>query len=96
MYQVKEAPNLLYVGVSADQSVAHLNYSVEGTILTIWHTEVAVSLEGQGIAGKLVDYAVDYARKSNLLINPICSYAAARFAKKPEYDDIDYRRTENK
>ena len=96
MYEVKEAQNLFYVGTSPETKVAFIGYTVEDRILTIWHTEVAVALQGQGIAGKLVDYAVEYARKNNLLINPVCWYADARFAKNQAYDDVHYLRAKNR
>lgn len=96
MYEVKEAPNLFYIGDTLETKVAYLSYSVEKMILTILHTEVTESLTGQGIAGKLVDYTVEFARKNDLLIVSVCSYASARFARKPEYNDVNFSMVSNK
>lgn len=95
MYEIKEAHNLFYVGTSPETKVAFIGYAIEDRILTIWHTEVAVALQGQGIAGKLVDYTVEYVRKNNLLINPVCSYTDARFAKNQAYDDVHHLRSKS-
>ncbi|MGB7594981.1 MAG: GNAT family N-acetyltransferase, partial [Erysipelotrichaceae bacterium] len=90
MYEIKETADLFYVGESPETKVAFIDYTIENKILTIWRTEVAVALRGQGIAAKLVDHAVDYARKNKLLINPVCSYAEARFDLIRDYDDVHY------
>jgi len=90
MYEIKEAVDLFYVGESPETKVAFIGYTIEDKILSIWHTEVAVALRGQGIAAKLVDYAVTYARKNKLLINPVCSYAEARFDLVRDYADVHY------
>jgi len=48
---------------------------------------VSDKLKGQGIAGKLLDVAVDYARKNNLKVHPVCSYVVKKF-ESGNYDDI--------
>lgn len=90
MYEIKEANNLFYVGESPETKVANIDYTIEKKVLTIWHTEVAEALRGQGIAAKLVDHAVTYARKNGLLINPVCSYADARLTSDPGFDDVHF------
>lgn len=56
--------------------------------IIIDHTEVDTSLKGQGVGYKLVEAAVDYARKSNLKIMPLCPFANAVFKKRSEYNDV--------
>jgi len=48
---------------------------------------VSDKLKGQGIAGKLLDVAVDYARKNNFKVHPVCSYVVKKF-ESGNYDDI--------
>lgn len=44
---------------------------------------------GQGIAEKLLDRAVEEARKQNKKVIPLCSFAAAKFGENPEkYEDV--------
>ena len=50
------------------------NLDVEG-ILTIEHTQVSDKLARKGIGNELVRYAVEYARKSHLKIDPQCPFA---------------------
>jgi len=57
--------------------------------INIEHTEVDVSLKGQGVGYKLVEAAVGFARKNDLKILPLCSYVDAVFKKKSdEYADV--------
>lgn len=44
---------------------------------------------GQGLARKLVNELVDYAKEQNVKIKPTCSYVVNLFEKEPEtYGDI--------
>jgi predicted GNAT family acetyltransferase len=88
MFNINEANNLFYIGNDENSIQGKIDYSVEDKVLTIWHTEVGDSLKGQGAGSALVAYAVDYARKHQLKINPVCSYALAQFEKKPDYADV--------
>lgn len=57
-------------------------------ILTIDHTEVDEEMEGQGIAGKLLHKAVEFARVENLKIDPLCPYAEVQFQRNESYQDV--------
>jgi len=46
-------------------------------VKAIVHTEVAPRLNGRGIAGALVQAALDHAQAQRLKVNPACSYASA-------------------
>lgn len=59
------------------------------TVIAADHTYVNPSLQGQGIAGKLLDLLVDDARSNNQKIQPLCSYVVAKFEKDRKYDDVN-------
>ena len=52
------------------------------------HTEVPPALEDQGIAGKLVAAALDFARAAHLRVIPLCPYVSDFISKHPEYQDL--------
>lgn len=52
------------------------------------HTEVAEEHGGKGIAGQLVQFAVDAAREADERIVPICPYVARWFEKHPDQRDV--------
>jgi hypothetical protein len=49
------------------------------------HTEVPSRLQGHGLAAKLTQTALDFAREARLRVVPKCSYVAAYLRKHPEY-----------
>ncbi|PKO06313.1 MAG: GNAT family N-acetyltransferase [Chloroflexi bacterium HGW-Chloroflexi-3] len=88
MVTIKEAEQQFYVGDSPDDPAAQIEYEVDQGILTIFSTDVSASLQGQGIGQQLVACAVDFARKNQLKIIPVCPYAKKQFEKHPEYSDV--------
>ena len=58
-----------------------------GTLI-IDHTGVPPAFEGRGIAGKLMQRAIDDARKTKVKITPVCSYVVAQFRRHPEWADL--------
>jgi uncharacterized protein len=58
--------------------------------MIIEHTEVSDELKGQNTGYQLVHTGVEYARKHNLKIIPLCPFANSVFKKKPEFADVLY------
>jgi predicted GNAT family acetyltransferase len=76
------------------QAQAEMTYSPAGLqdALVFDHTFVPESLRGQGIAEKLVEAGVAYARAQGLKVVPACSYVRRLFERHPErYADISVR-----
>jgi predicted GNAT family acetyltransferase len=71
--------------------IAELTYQriADGQV-AIDHTEVDPSLRGQGIARRLLDAAVAWARQTGTKITPRCSYAAVVFARDKSIGDVLY------
>ena len=67
--------------------IAKLTYKKEGEKLFFESTVVSPELRGQGIAGKLFDEGVKYARENGYKIVPVCSYIVKKF-ESGEYDDL--------
>ena len=65
-------------GENGDE-LAKLTYRKEGEKLYFESTVVSSELRGQGIAGKLFDAGVKYARENGYKIVPICSYIVKKF-----------------
>ena len=71
-----------------DGHEAVLHYTREGDVLAITHTLVPAEIGGRGIAGALVQAALDHARAAGLRVDPVCSYAAGWMDRHPEYADL--------
>ena len=65
-----------------------VEYEREGDVLAINHTEVPPEMGGRGIAGKLVEAALQYARDEGLKVLPRCSYADAYMRRHAEHEDL--------
>ncbi len=64
--------------------LCHADYRRVGDTLQLTYTEVARGLEGRGIAGRLVQAALDYAQANDLTVIPLCSYVRAYMQRHPE------------
>ncbi|MEJ7676904.1 MAG: GNAT family N-acetyltransferase [Segetibacter sp.] len=71
------------------ERIAEMAVGISGKEMSVYHTEVAEKLEGQGIGKKLIDAMADYARTHELKVIPLCAYVHAQFRRHPaEYADI--------
>jgi hypothetical protein len=59
-------------------------YRLGDGVMTLVHTEVDPALQGQGVAGALVQAALDHARSHRLKVDPACAYARSYMQRHPE------------
>src|SRR5688572_26337669 len=72
-----------------EEQIGQMEISVSKDHMTVYHTEVLPKAEGKGLAKKLLITMVDYARKNNLKVVPLCPYVHAQFKRHPEeYADV--------
>jgi predicted GNAT family acetyltransferase len=67
--------------ITEDGHTAELVYHVHQKRLTLVHTEVPDELGGRGIGGRLVQAALDRARRDDLTVVPSCPFARAWLEK---------------
>ncbi|MGW0765586.1 GNAT family N-acetyltransferase [Streptomyces sp. NPDC002676] len=63
-------------------------YHDRGDQRVFFHTEVDDAYAGQGLAGRLVQYALDDVRALGKRIVPVCPYVAKFLTKHKEFEDI--------
>jgi predicted GNAT family acetyltransferase len=77
-----------YVGPDPQNPLAEITFLRKGNKrLVIDHTFTDPSLRGQGIARKLVDTVVAYARENGLKLLATCPYAR-KVLSEPEYEGV--------
>ncbi len=67
---------------AASGGTAIADYRIEGRRMIITHTEVPEAFRGQGIAGKLIAFAMEAAKRDGLEIAAECDYAVKYLARK--------------
>ena len=68
-----------------DGYLSKLDYIQDGKNFVITHVGVHPQLRGQGVAGKIVEAGLQYAKQNSLRVIPMCSYAAAYIRRNPQY-----------
>ncbi len=66
------------------EGLCRVDYRRVGDTLHMVHTEVPRDARGRGIAGEVVQAAIDYADGNGLKVMPLCSYVRGYMARHPE------------
>ncbi|SDE31281.1 GNAT family N-acetyltransferase [Pedobacter soli] len=71
-------------------------FDIQGSDLTVYHTEVEPDREGMGYAKLLLEAMVAYVRENKLMVIPLCPYVHLQFRRHEElYHDIWNKKNEN-
>ncbi len=68
--------------------LAFASYRRTGGIVSILHTEVPPSQQGEGVGGRITAAALDWVRASGEKVMPLCPFAAAYIREHPQYRDL--------
>ncbi len=71
-----------------DRVVGLASYHIDGTTMTLPHTEVDPSVGGRGIGTALVSGVLDAARERGLHVLPYCSFIRHYIQQHPETVDL--------
>ncbi|HOV27187.1 MAG TPA: GNAT family N-acetyltransferase [Sedimentibacter sp.] len=86
--EIKKGKNKFYLG-EEDAPLAEIIFSVdEEGIIVAEGTRVSQELGGKGVGKMILKELVDWARKENKKIRPICPFVAAQMDKTPKYHDV--------
>jgi len=89
---IKQGENLFFIKDDQGKTLAEITFVyINPKAINVNHTFVDPSLRGQGIARKLMDKVVEFAKEEQLKIKPTCSYAVKVFPRYDEYEDLIYK-----
>ena len=71
-----------------DGYLSKLDYIQDEKNFVITHVGVYPEHRGQGVAGKIVETGLEYAKQNSLRVVPMCSYAAAYIRRNPQYMEL--------
>lgn len=73
---------------TVDGMLCRADYELSPGVMAMTHTIVPRELEGRGIAGQLVQAALQWARDQPLRVQPVCSYVEVYLRRHPEWQDL--------
>lgn len=86
MIEVKKGTKSFFVGDLEENPLAEMTFvSSDDNTIIIDHTYVSNELSGQGVGKLLLKELLDWAKKENKKVIPICPYAKAQMEKNKEY-----------
>ncbi|TMN22804.1 GNAT family N-acetyltransferase [Lentibacillus cibarius] len=89
MMDIKKGNGKFYIGDDEQNPTAEITFKPIGDDkLDVDHTYVSEELRGQGIAGKLTEKMVSFAREEGKKIKPTCPYVVDKMEQTPEYQDV--------
>jgi uncharacterized protein len=83
--EVRHNPERSRFEVRLGDKIAVSEYMLAGNNIIFTHTEVPPEFEGQGIAGKLAKFALDYAVQAGHKIQALCPFIRLYVERHPEY-----------
>jgi predicted GNAT family acetyltransferase len=74
--------------LEVDGETAFTEYRRSGGTMTLYHTLTPPALRGRGLAAKVVQTALEYARAEGLKVIPLCWYVSGHIQSHPEFKDL--------
>ena len=82
-------PNRIFITGDQGEILAEITYPADGEgVVNINRTFVSPVLRGQGVAGKLMEAAVQQIRDAGQKCRVTCSYAAEWMQRHPEWREL--------
>jgi len=85
---VRDNPALSRFELDADGVTAVANYTLDGGVMTLTHTEVPPQARHGGVASRLIEGALAAVRARGLKIVPRCSFVKAYVDQHPDVRDL--------
>jgi predicted GNAT family acetyltransferase len=76
-----------------DGRLSKLDYLENGDTIVLTHVGVHPDDRGQGVAAKLTETALAYARGKSMRVVPMCSYVAAYIRRNPRHVELTRQHT---
>ncbi len=71
-----------------DGQLSKLDYIEDGNTIVMTHVGVHPEHRGGGVAGRITQVALEYAKQRNLRVIPMCSYVASYIRRNPQYIEL--------
>jgi predicted GNAT family acetyltransferase len=86
---IRHEPNAHRFAAAVGGATAYISYrELPGRVLDLDHTFVPVPARGGGLASRLTDHALRYARQHGHTVVPSCPFVAAYIRRHSEFRDL--------
>lgn len=86
---IADNPEAQRYEVHVDDALAgYAEYRLRPGLIAFTHTEIRDRFEGQGLAGRLIAFALDDARERGLDVLPFCRFVNSHIQRHPEYAEL--------
>jgi len=68
--------------------LSKLDYMINGDTIVMTHVGVNPAHRGNGVAAKITQTALEYAKANSMRVIPMCSYVGAYIRRNPEYREL--------
>jgi predicted GNAT family acetyltransferase len=86
--RVVDNPKRSRFQIVVNRKLARLDYLRDDRRIELTHTIVPKEIEGRGHGTALVRFALEQARREQVVVVPTCSFVQAFLRKNPEYADL--------
>jgi predicted GNAT family acetyltransferase len=74
--------------LDVDGQTVFTEYRLSPGTMTLFHTLTPPALRGRGLAAKVVQAALDHARREGLKVVPLCWYVSSHIEAHPDLRDM--------
>jgi uncharacterized protein len=74
--------------LDVDGQTVFTEYRMSGGVMTFFHTLTPPALRGRGLAARVVQAALEFARAQRLKVIPLCWYVSGHITAHPEFRDL--------
>jgi len=74
-----------------DGQLSKLDYMINGDTIVMTHVGVNPAHRGNGVAAKITQTALEYAKEKSLRVIPMCSYVGAYIRRNKQYMELTRR-----
>ena len=74
-----------------DGQLSKLDYTINGDTIVMTHVGVNPAHRGNGVAAKITQTALEYAKEKSLRVIPMCSYVGAYIRRNKQYMELTRR-----
>ena len=77
-----------------DGQLSKLDYMQDENTIVMTHVGVHPEHRGQGVAGRLTEVALEYAKEKSFRVIPMCPYIATYIRRNPQYEELTKQRAD--